>query len=533
MATVRLKNVFGEPFKQVYCDLKINPKPTAFSAGMAASTTHIAFPWEVGGGGLISLINMDKLGRNSGLNRVDLKGHAGSLQDMSFNDFDYNLLASASDDCSVRVWRISSENSALCNLSGHTKKTTNVMWNSATDYVLMSGSMDNTVRVWDVQHEASVSCISIDGQYSYCNWSYDGETMLVATKEACVLFADPRDGKVTSTFKAHDSNKATSVQWLGGAYGSDHLATTGYVGNQTRQIRIWDARNTAQPLVSKDIDSAPGPLIPHWDSATGLLTVVGKGDLTVRIFQYLEGDLNRAGEIKCTGTIKSFCFIPSSACDKSKCELGRMLYNSTCKEINPISVVVLRRNSEAAMDEIYGGIQPRRRTVASEWHGCDLGTPQKSMGAPSNEASTSASAQVPAAATKTPATPSVASPSVDWESTPTGRAFIDIIGSVNGISIRFQPTFDEADMISSLESLKAQVEGLIGQLKVSHGISTPVRTATLPKSEPSVDSIPASRSSSQNEAKPASQGLNSVKAAIAAMEARAQAKTQASARFGK
>ncbi|EDO08429.1 WD domain G-beta repeat containing protein [Babesia bovis T2Bo] len=571
MSTVKLKNLFGEPFKQVYCDLKINPKPTAFSGGMAASPTYVAFPWEVGGGGLVSLIGLDKLGRNSGAEKIDLRGHAGSLQDMVFNDFDYSVLATGSDDCSVRVWRVgNNEGSALCNLAGHTKKTTNVVWNASTDYVLLSGSMDNTVKVWDVKHGSAVSTIPIEGNYSYCNWSYDGNTVLVSTKESYVAFADPRDGKVKLAFKAHDSNKATSVQWLGGNYGGDYLATTGYVGNQTRQIRVWDARNTDKPVVSKDIDSAPGPLIPYWDSDTGLLTVVGKGDLTVRIFQYLEGDLNRAGEFKCNGTIKSFCFLPNSACDKSRCELGRLLYNCTSKEINPISIVVLRRNSQAAMGEIYGNVEQRRRTLAEEWHGCDLGAPQKSISATFDETAppsmqSSFNSQVSDSA-KARTMLSVASPSADWESTATGKAFIEIVGHVNHLSIRYQPAFNSADMLEHLENLEKEVVTMINLVKKEHGISTPSMTSSgrnasqvsdrssshqpmnssatpnmaavntaakvtsvIPK--PKEETTSNNASDGQAAVESATKGLTGVKAAIAAMEARrAQAKGDASGR---
>ncbi|GIX61281.1 coronin [Babesia caballi] len=511
MAKPRNDTITGEPFKQAYFDLKLNPKPTAFSGGMAASNTHIAFPWEVGGGGLITLIESDKLGRNSGGNRINLKGHTGPLQDICFNDFDFNVLASASDDGTVKVWRVPNEPEATfaSSLSGHVKKTTNVVWNSATDYVLLSGGLDNTVRVWNVQKEAEIVSVPIEGQYSYCNWSYDGELLLAASKEAGIFLADPREGKISHSFKAHESNKATSVICLGGSYGSDHLATTGYVGNQTRQIRVWDSRNTEQPLVSKDIDSAPGPLIPHWDSATGLLTVVGKGDLTVRIFQYLEGDLNRAGEIKCSGTIKSFCFVPETACDKSKCELGRLLYNSTCKEINPISVVVMRRNSEAAMGEIYGSLRPRRRTLASEWHGQDVsmsGAGARESFDQGEEAAVSPSAQVIQAPPATPVTPCTPAPTPESVSTPTGRIFGEICSNMGAINQRYQPAFDDVEMIEELETLKSDVDRLIEALKDAHHISDPV---TVPRENArAAAKAAAPKSDDEGEAPSAPSGLS-------------------------
>ncbi|KAK1932905.1 WD domain, G-beta repeat containing protein [Babesia divergens] len=465
MTTVRLKNVFGEPFKQAYYDLNLTAKPTVFSGGMAASNTHIAFPWEVGGGGLITLIDMAKLGRNSGNGRLSLRGHTGSIQDISFNDFNYNVLASASDDCSVKVWHVPSENDGTftSNLTGHTKKTTNVVWNSATDFVLMSGSLDNTVRVWNVEKEAQVLCVPVDGQYSYCSWSYDGETMLVATKEGMAALVDPREGKTSSSFRAHESHKATSAIWLGGNYGNDTIATTGYVGNHTRQIRVWDSRNVSQPLVSKDIDSSPGPLIPYWDDATGLLTVAGKGDLTVRIFQYLDSDLNRAGEFKCSGTIKMFCYVPHTACDKSKCELSRMLYNTNCKEINPISIVVMRRNSEVAMGEIYGSLRPRRRSLANDWQSSNLtGTLESTVSSLPRALSTvSPPEQV-----------------LVKDMTPTGKSFNDIFTAAGSMNIKYRPSFTDVAMINDLEDLKRDVENLISSLKEMHNISAPVKGST-------------------------------------------------------
>lgn len=547
MATIRLKNVFGEPFKQSYFDLKLSAKPTAFSGGMAVSNTQVAFPWEVGGGGLITLIDIAKLGRDSGSGCINLRGHTGAIQDIVFNEFDYNILASASDDCSVKVWDINgnTDGTFKANLTGHTKKTTNVVWNNATDFVLLSGSLDNTVRIWNVEKQAEVLCVPVDGQYSYCNWSYDGETVVVATKEGMVSLVDPRGGSVTNSFNAHESHKATSAIWLGGNYANDLIATTGYVGNQTRQIRVWDSRNTSSPLVSKDVDSSPGPLIPHWDSATGLLTVAGKGDLTVRIFQYLENDLNRAGEIKCAGTVKLFGFAPNTACDKSRCELGRLFYSTNCKEINPISIVVLRRNSEAAMGEIYGSLKPRRRTLAMEWQNNNL----------------TATVESHAPAQEEQVTMRAPSPVSERDMTPTGRMFTQIFKETGAMNIKYRPGYTDVAMIDDLAQMKDRIDELIASLKKMHNIAEPLRglsnssnlsatpfepfrEAPTPHSSPERDIEPAFErvqtpktplQKQEEEGSPVTSRsqMSGVKAAIAAMEARAQAHANKQASFAR
>ncbi|KAK2196391.1 bifunctional Coronin/WD40-repeat-containing domain superfamily/WD40-YVTN repeat-like-containing domain superfamily [Babesia duncani] len=193
------------------------------------------------------------------------------------------------------------------------------------------------------------------------------DTILVSTKDAKVQIIDPKGNTAALSFKAHESNKATHAIHLGGDYAVNLLATTGFVGNQTRQCRIWDSRNTEKPLISKEIDSASNPFIPYWDPLTGIFCLTAKGDLTVRIFQYFESELHRGGEFKTSGTIKSFCWLPSDACDKSRCELGRFLSNEDCKEISVTSLVIMRRNTEASMKEIYGNGQTRRRTSALNW----------------------------------------------------------------------------------------------------------------------------------------------------------------------
>lgn len=370
MGCVKLKNIFGEPWKQAYRDLKISARPTQ-SCGLAASSQHIAFPWDVGSGGIVALIDINNFGRNPPI--VKLSGHCGSIQDLAFNEFDENIIASASDDCTIKIWDVNNDgnldiNKAKSNLVNHSLKVTNLSWNPVVDYVLLSGSSDCSAKVWDASVEKEIFSVSVNDPVSYVTWKSDGNLILVSTKEANVSLLDPRSGAKTLGFKAHDSNKLTHGVWLGGPYGNDHILTTGFVNNKTRQIRIWDSRNTEKTLLSKDVDSSSSPLFPHWDEKTGVLSLAAKGDMTVRLFQYFENELNKAGEFKTSGSIKSFCLIPNSICDKTKCELGRFLTNENCTQINATSMFIIRRNNHASMVELYGDSNAdRRRTTVNDW----------------------------------------------------------------------------------------------------------------------------------------------------------------------
>mgnify|MGYP002637546213 CR=1 FL=1 len=72
---------------------------------------------------------------------------------------------------------------------------------------------------------------------------------------------------------------------LGGA--GHLLATTGFSRQSDRQLFIWDARNTADPLSKTDVDQASGSLMPFYDPDAALLYLAGKGDCNIRYYEVL------------------------------------------------------------------------------------------------------------------------------------------------------------------------------------------------------------------------------------------------------
>jgi WD40 repeat protein len=81
-----------------------------------------------------------------------LQGHRGEVLDIDFNPFVPNVIATASDDTSIKVWSVPAEGltapitSSDFTLEGHQKKVTLVNWHPTASNVLMSCSADNTVK---------------------------------------------------------------------------------------------------------------------------------------------------------------------------------------------------------------------------------------------------------------------------------------------------------------------------------------------------------------------------------------------------
>ncbi|VAI93738.1 unnamed protein product [Triticum turgidum subsp. durum] len=79
--------------------------------------------------------------------------HSYDIRELKFNPEDSNSFASASDDCTVKVWSIDSPKSKYT-LSGHSESVLCVdFFKRDGQQYLISGSRDNTTKIWDLQKE--------------------------------------------------------------------------------------------------------------------------------------------------------------------------------------------------------------------------------------------------------------------------------------------------------------------------------------------------------------------------------------------
>jgi len=78
-----------------------------------------------------------------------LIGHRNWVQDVVFSPGG-DRLASASDDCTIRLWNVATGDCCLI-LTGHEGGGRRVSYSPKRDvYILASGSYDRTARLWDV-----------------------------------------------------------------------------------------------------------------------------------------------------------------------------------------------------------------------------------------------------------------------------------------------------------------------------------------------------------------------------------------------
>ncbi|SBT50693.1 coronin [Plasmodium ovale wallikeri] len=378
-----IKNLFSDSSNKFYDDLRICTRLTdscgiACSAGVSlfllfvstkskgACATKlyglfvcIKTPWQVQGGGVIGVVRIEDQIRNPPV--VKLKGHTSNILDVQFNPCFSEVIASSSEDLSIRIWEIPHKDKTireiknpLCILKGHKKKVTILDWNPINYYILSSSAFDSVVNIWDIENEKKAFQLNTPKKLTSLKWNVKGSLLSGTCINKYMHIIDPRKKEICHSFYIHNGGKSTKNMWIDGYSGNDdYILSTGFSKNNMREMKLWDLKNTSIPLLSISIDNASSPLLPHYDESIGIIYLIGKGDGNCRYYQHSEGFIRKVGEYKSCLPFKSFGFLPKQVCDVYKCEIGRVYKNENDNSIKPISFYVPRKNPTRFQEDLY------------------------------------------------------------------------------------------------------------------------------------------------------------------------------------
>jgi coronin-1B/1C/6 len=162
-----------------------------------ANSKYFCCPWR-GGGGPFVVSSLKKTGRFP----PDIPlctGHSGTVQDLHFNPFVDEMVATASDDTTARVWVVPEGGPTQdiekeeVSLLGHHKKVIQVRWNPVASNVLATVSYDNTIKVWDIEHSGTEKC-SFDSHpdaIQSFDWNFNGSLYATYCKDKQIRLIDP------------------------------------------------------------------------------------------------------------------------------------------------------------------------------------------------------------------------------------------------------------------------------------------------------------------------------------------------------
>jgi len=402
----KFRHVHGTPAKKDKAFQNVRTECTGEGNYIAASTAFwaVATP---GGGGPVIVHPHNKPGRLDA-NQPKLNVHKAKVVDLDFSPFMETLLATASEDAQIKVTNIPADglkesiSESAASLEGHQKKISMIKWHPTASNIIGSIAFDNVLKVWDVEKQKEV--ISNDEHPDFIQafgWNEDGSLMVTTCKDKFVRIFDPRAKGTAIKGQGFDGPKGSRAEWLGSL---GKIVNIGFNKASTRQYAVYDPKKFDTPLITTDIDTGAGMLIPYYDADNSVLYMAGKGDAAIRYWEVVaeEPYVHYLADFRDNESTKGACFLPKSMCDTKTCEVA-ICYRVMRDWISPVSFQVPRK-SDLFQADIYPDTYAGTPALsADEWvAGSNKPAPKKPM-KPNADGGAAAGGGGGAAAAKAPA----------------------------------------------------------------------------------------------------------------------------------
>ncbi|KAK3094694.1 hypothetical protein FSP39_005010 [Pinctada imbricata] len=374
--TSKFRHIYGRAPRKEHCFENIQITRNAHDSNFCCvNPKNLAVVTETGGGGSFTCLPVKQTGRVDA-NAPRVCGHAGQVLDVKWNPFNDDIIASASEDCSVKLWRIP-DGGLRANLSqwevdlhGHQRRVSYIEWHPAAENILLSAGFDFQCILWNVEQAEPVNIISChDDTIFSVSWNKDGSLFTTSCKDKVLRVLDPRIGDVAaeSTPLPNQSARSWKAVYLGD---TGKIFSTFFSKSSDRNYAIWDVRNMSKPVKISSIDSSSGILLPYYDLDTKVMYLAGKGDSSISYFELVEEDpfCHYLDAFQSPSPQRGFGVMPKRGCDTSRCEVMRFYKLHASKNlIEPISMIVPRKSEQFHADIFPPTASTIPSLSADEW----------------------------------------------------------------------------------------------------------------------------------------------------------------------
>lgn len=369
----KFRHVFAQAWKAEHCidDVRVS-RVTWDSPLCAVNPKFIAVIIEAGGGGAFLVVPISKSGRID-QSCPTVCGHAAPVLDIQWSPHDDNIIASASEDCTVKVWQIpdggltTPMTEAIVTLEGHSKRVGILAWHPSAFNILLTAGCDNVICVWNVGTGELVYQLSDSHPDLIYNvsWNKDGSAVCTVCKDKALRVIDPRRGTVLKVReKVHEGTRPMRAVFLA----DGKILTTGFSRMSERQLALWDTKDLSEPMAVQEMDTSNGVLLPFYDPDTNMVYLCGKGDCTIRYFEVTDESpyVHFLSLYSSKEPQRGAGFLSKRGVDVNKCEIARF-YKLHERKVEPISMTVPRK-SDLFQGDLYpdtAGLEPA--LLADEW----------------------------------------------------------------------------------------------------------------------------------------------------------------------
>ncbi|XP_060527324.1 coronin-2B-like isoform X2 [Cylas formicarius] len=370
----KFRHVYGEPAKRDKCYDNIQITKNAHDSQFCAvNPKFLAVVTEVAGGGAFIVVPITCTGRLD-FNASKVTGHSGPIMDIKWNPFNDNVIASCSDDCTIKLWHIPDDGLAvhltdwLVELQGHKRRVAYIEWHPTAENVLFSAGFDHLIIVWDIEKGEAINVIDCHRDVIHSmSLNRDGSLLATTCKDKRLRVIEPRSGIVKSEGICHDGSKASKVVFLGS---TGRLLTTGFSRYSDRRYAVWDQNELSKPLFSDTIDSSSGIVFPFYDPDTNIVFLAGKGDGNIRFYEISDEPpyIHYLSQVISGNPQRGLGVMPKRGLRTSQCEIYRFYKLHATKGLcEPISMVVPRKSDQFHEDLYPNTAAPKPAMSAQEW----------------------------------------------------------------------------------------------------------------------------------------------------------------------
>ncbi|XP_077293080.1 coronin-2B-like [Arctopsyche grandis] len=370
----KFRHVYGVPFKRERCYDNIKITRNAHDSNFCAvNPKFVAIVTEVAGGGAFLVLPLDHTGRLD-FNASRVTGHRGPVLDIKWNPFNDNIIASCSDDTTVKLWHIPDGGLSmhltewLVELRGHKRRAAYIEWHPTAENVLLSAGFDYLIIVWDIGKGEAMNVIECHTDVIYCmSFNRDGSLLATTSKDKKLRIIEPRSGIVVSEGQCHQGTKASKACFLGS---QGRVLTSGFSRHSDRQYCVWDQHDLSRPLSCETIDSSSGVVFPYYDYDTNMVYLAGKGDGNIRYYEVVDQPpyVHFLNQFLSGNPQRGLGFMPKRGVNVSQCEIFRFYKLHTSRGLcEPISMVVPRKSDHFQEDLYPDTAAPVPSLSARDW----------------------------------------------------------------------------------------------------------------------------------------------------------------------
>lgn len=344
----------------------------------AANSKFIAIVLNTTGAGVFTVLARDQPGRIENVPRC--VGHSSEILDLSFDPFNPNRIISGGEDGSFIVWYVPDGglqtdcSECLASIRPSQRRAVHSTWHSSASDVVFLANLD-CISVVELEEYSTLRVIktsSFSDQLFNISLNADSSVLVAAFRDKKVRTFDTHTGEKLAEFAVFDGNKPTRVQYLHGL--GDLVFCTGTNRMAERRIGIWDLKNPSEPVFQEEVDNEVAVLNMFYDPDTSLISVYGKGESTVRIYE-----LEAPGQAFLVSTFqngdqqKASCFANKLACNPNICEIMHYV-KATAKGVETVAFTVPRK-SELFQEDLFPDTNSDQPAMSAK----DFASGRKSM----------------------------------------------------------------------------------------------------------------------------------------------------------